>query len=287
MGFQDLLELLKTPNRPKFYRRLRDDHVLDENWQARVVRPNKAYFEIQLAEMFLHNRSEYGRDFVPFTLVASEFLYGGKRQAFPFFVGNQLLRDVESYVKGQDVNYHNTRVVGPVPYAGDEVALFLALYRVQVDDLARKLLDVLSQIVRVFDVSKLSNYVDVADTLLDGLYSILNFRQLEYRIGYRDVFQDHAPKVFGDAYLAYINCDESAINADQLWVREGMLQTGASRDSLQPLREYDYCLVRIQSHETRNDYSTLPFHQRWKRPHNGSPMAIMLWLICFLLSVVS
>ena len=87
MRFQDLLELLKTSARPKFYRRLRDDHVLDADWQPRLVQPNKAYFEVRLAEMFLHNKSEYGLSFIPFTLVASEFLYGGKRQAFPLRSG--------------------------------------------------------------------------------------------------------------------------------------------------------------------------------------------------------
>lgn len=268
MPFEDWLEFLMKRAQRKFCNRIQDDHILDAGYESNPIIPNEAYFEIRVSEMFLSHKSEYGRRFVPFTVVASEFAYNGKRRTFPFFVGSKLIRDVESYVQGQDVNFRNTRVVGPVPYGGDDVALFVGLYRIQVDDFARKLLDVLGQVVAVFDVSKLSNYIGVADVIADGLYSLFNFEQLEYRTGERNVFQDHGARVFGEGYFAYVNCEEKAINANHLWVEDGALWIGASKDARQPSRDHDYCLVQIQRLDKRNDYTTLAFDKTWKQAHD-------------------
>ena len=265
MRLDDLLEHLKSRAQRKFHARIGDDHVLDEGYRARSIAPNTAYFEIRLAEMFLSYRSEYGRSFVPLAVMASEFAYGGTSRSFPFFVGSDLLRDLDAYVKGQDVSFRNTRVVGPVPYTGGDVAVFVGLYRAQVDDFARKLLEVLGQMVAVFDVSKLSSYIDVAGNLADGLYSLLNFKQLEYRTGDRDVFQDHGTKLFGAGYFAYVNCEETAIKADELWVQDGTLKVGSTQGSLRSLNDYDYCLVEVQGPDVRNDYTSLPFHDKWKQ----------------------
>jgi hypothetical protein len=265
MSLNDWLELLKKRTKRRFYTRIPDEHILDTGYQPIPIVPKEAYFEIRVAEMFLSHKSEYGRSFVPFSVVASEFSYGAKRRTFPFFVGSKLLHEIESYVQGSDVNFLNTRVVGPVPYQGDDVGLFVGLYRIEVDDFARKLLDVLGQVVGVFDVSRLSNYIDVARVLADGLYSLFNFEQLEYRTGDRDVFQDHGSRVFREGYFAYVNCDEKALDANQLWVENGTLKVGASKNALDPLRDYDYCLVYIQHLEKRGDYSTLDFDRKWKQ----------------------
>ena len=263
MLFDDLLERMRTPAKRKFHATIRDDHVLDEGYQARLIAPNAAYFDIRLTEMFLSYRSEYGRSFVPLAVMASEFAYGGTSRSFPFFVGSELLHDLDAYVKGQDVSFHNTRVVGPVPYSGGDVAVFVGLYRAQVDDFARKLLQVLGQMVGVFDLSKLSGYIDVAGKLADGLCSLLKFEQLEYRIGDRDVFQDHGSKLFKAGYFVYVNCDETALKTDQLWVQGGVLKVGSAAESLRSLNDYDYCLMQIQSYDARQDYTSLPFHKKW------------------------
>jgi hypothetical protein len=268
MPLDDWLEFLKKRAQRKFNARVQDDHVLDAGYRSDPITPNEAYFEIRVSEMFLSYKSEYGRSFVPFTVLASEFVYDGKRRTFPFFVGSKLLQDVESYVEGKDVNFRNTRVVGPVPYGGDDVALFVGLYRIQADDFLRELLNVLGKVVGVYDIGKLSNYVDVAGVLTDGLYSLFNFEQLEYRTGYRDVYQDHGIQLFREGYLAYVNCKENAINSNQLWVEDGALYIGESKDARQPLRDHDYCLVQIQRLEKRNDYTTLAFNEIWKQAHD-------------------
>lgn len=264
MAGGNFFDAFKTRAKRKFYGRIPDENVLIDGYGSTTIGPDKGYFEIRVAEMFLSHKSEYGRNFVPFAVVASEFNYDGKRRTFPFFVDSELLKDVETYTKGNDINFRNTRVAGPVPYRGDDVGLFVGLYRVQVDDFARRLLGVLGEVVSTFDVTKLSNYVGVADVITDGLYSLFNFKELEYRTGDRDVFQDHGARRFGEGYWAYVNCDESSLRPEQLWVDTDGLKQGSARNALDPLRDKDFCLVQIQHLAKRNDYTNLPFHTIWR-----------------------
>jgi hypothetical protein len=71
----------------------------------------------------------------------------------------------------------------------------VGLYRAEVDDLAKKFLQVLGQMVDVFDIAKLSSYLGIVDKLADGLYGLLGLQRLELRIGVRDVFQSSAEGV--------------------------------------------------------------------------------------------
>lgn len=264
MSMDKLVEIFKKRARRTFHARIRDDHVLDPGFQAGPIQPNAAYFEVRLREMFLSYHSEYGRSFVPMVIVASEFSYGGAVRSVPYFVGTDLLRDIDAYVKGEDVSLRNTKALGPVPYLGGDVAVFVGLYRAQVDDLARRLLEVLGQVVSVFDVSKLGSYLGVAGKLADGLYSLLDFKQLEYRTGDRDVFQDHGSKRFEAGFFVHANCAEDALAVDELWVKDGVLMAGRDAGSLRRVSEHDYCLLEVQASTVRQDYTGLPFHDKWK-----------------------
>ncbi len=269
MAIGEMLQIFgKQPGRRKVYAIVPDSQVLDVGHAPDVIAPQGAYFEVRVAEMFLRHRSEYGRAFVPLTLVRSDFVYDGGRRVFPFFVGNELLGDLDRYVEGEHVVLRNTRVVGPVPFAGDDLGLFVGLYRVQVGDLAKRLLEMLGQVVSVFDLTTLSRYVDVAGKLKDGIDDLLDMKDLELRIGERDVFEDKGTKALRQGYLAYINCEEGSLRPADLWVRDNRLWTGASSKTLRPLREHDYCLVHIQSHTQRKDCTTLPFHRTWEQVRN-------------------
>jgi len=260
-----LLSLYKQPAKRGLYARIADSHVLDQDYSSSQIKPEAFYFEIRIAETFLSLHREHGRDFVPLTVVMSKFLYDGKRRDFPFIVGNELLSDLQPYVEGEHIVFRNTRVAGPIPYAGDDIGLFVGLYRVEVDSLVTRVLDFMSQVANVFDVARLSGYVDVADALTSGLRSVLDMKQLEKRIGHMDVFQDSGPKVFREGYLVYVNCEEQVLSVDQMWVKQGKLWVGPTRNSLQPLTKHDYCLAQIQAHPKRFDYTALPCHETWKK----------------------
>jgi hypothetical protein len=44
-----------------------------------------------------------------------------------------------------------------------------------------------------------------------------------------------------------------------------MLKVGSARGALSSLQKYDYCLLEVQAPQVRNDYTSLPFHEKWKQ----------------------
>jgi len=217
--------------------------------------------------MFLRNKIEYGSEYIPFTVALSEFLYDGVERSIPFFVGNDLLKKIEDHSGNEYIEFLNTRVVGPIPYVGDDVALFVGLFRVKVADLFKNLFSFLENILSSFDATQLSKYIDIAGICSSGLASLLGIKEMDLRIGNRDVFtsKPNDPKRFKECYLAYINCADGSLGPDKLWIRDDSpcLFTGSDKNTAKPLRDYDYCLVRIDKLEKRNDYTKFSFHNLW------------------------
>jgi hypothetical protein len=215
--------------------------------------------------MYLRDKREFWLDFNPLTLSVSDFLYDTKRQNIPFFVGNQLLQNIRPYLDGQYVELRNTRIVGPVPYLGDDVGLFIGLVRVQANDLAARFFKLLETVVKAFDLTNLSRYLEIAEPLGEGLNSLLGMKENELRFGFRDVFtaKDGDSHRFRQGYLACVNCTENEQAPETLWIKEGRLFTG-SKDDCQPVAKHDYCLVKIECMEQRSDYSALPFYRLWE-----------------------
>ncbi len=273
MGFTEAFGKIRCrPTQKNLYVWIKDDHVLDEGFEAKSLAPDKGYFRIKLAEMFLRDAREYWREFVPLTVFVTDFLYADdslsppRRHAVPFIVGSHLLKQVQKFVEGKPIEFRNTRVAGWVPYRGEDVGLFVGLYRMEVDNLANNLLDVLQSVVGTFDITRLSGYLDVARTVTEGITSLMGMDELEFRAGNKDQFNasDNNDEKFREGYRVYINCAQNDLAIDELWVKGGRLYSGKSRDSLKSLNKYDYCLVRIELEDNlRPDYETLDFHRTW------------------------
>ena len=222
--------------------------------------------------MFLRDAREYLRSFVPMAVVVTDFAYeargeGGSRRTLPFLVGSKLLSEVHDYVEGKPVEYLDTKVAGWIPYRGDDIGLFVGLYRLQVGDLAKELLDVLQNITGTFDVANVSGYMSSARVLTDGVARIMGMEDVEFRTGAKLAFSDRSTdhNAFRQGYIAYINATDTQLAgfAERLWVENGRLYSGDSPTARQRFHQRDYCLVRIALSETRSDYETLDFHQQW------------------------
>jgi hypothetical protein len=253
----------------KFYRRLPDEQILPAGYVSQPFQMNESYFEIRLAEMFLADRREYWVEHIPLGVVLSDFLYNRKRQPVPFLVGNQLLESIDKYIKGQFVEYYNTRIAGPIPYMGDDVGLFLGLFRSPVKNHADTLFSFMETLVGVFDFGQLTPYLKIAQQVRAGFSNLLGIegQGVEYRMGTRDVFVDpmfdpNDPKAFREGYLVYVNCPENALDPNTLRVKEDRLYV-QQNGSLERLSAHDYCLVQVKSLPFRNDYTTFPCYEYW------------------------
>ena len=231
---------------------------------------NKAYFELRISDQFLRYKKEYWQGFIPLTLVLSEFQYDGQRRSVPFVVGPKLLEALEDKLEGDEwVRYRNTRVAGPIPYRGDDVSIFVGLFRAQTgDNWARQALSFLESIVKVFDVSRLSNYLKITDPLMDAIEGFLGIGdQMELRVGQRESFTDPASNPFNALTPGYyvLLPQDPGMPHESFWMKDNQLHVGEDERQLTPYMDQDYVLYQIIGSKTRNDYTGFEFHKQWEK----------------------
>jgi len=227
----------------------------------------KAYFEIRICEQFLRDRREYWNEYIPLTVISVECIYNRERRLIPFILGPRILKGIEELVSNEAVCYRNTRAVGPIPYSGDDVDIFIGLFRVKIRDWSPQALALLESISKIFDPSDLLNYLKIARVLIEGIEFFLGMGvDMEFRLGQRTSFTD--PKVHNDSssfspgYFVIIH-NEECIEKDKLWVKNSRLYTGDNESELEPYIGQDYVLYQIASFDERTDYATCDFHLQW------------------------
>ncbi len=253
--------LLGRETGPKLYMRIPDDQVLVDGYSGTVLVPEESYFEIRLTEMYLHRRQQTWRGFIPLCLAVPEFLYDSGVEQVPFFVGNQIMKNLDAYMDGRFVEYRNTRVAGPIPYMGGDIGLFVGLFRVEVDNLIKGLFTLVETLAATFDVSQISSYLKLARPLAQELMPLLGMEEIGQRFAVRDELTGGSLK---QGFLVYGNCARDAVPADTLWIsRDGMLKRGASSQSLTPVDQFDYCVIQVRHRPQRDDLPRLPFYAAW------------------------
>jgi hypothetical protein len=261
-------DLLKRPARRNLSVWFDRNHVEQAGYDPRAAAPNRSYFQVRLAEMCLRYERDLWRGFLPATLFLCEFRYQQAQVRVPFFVSNRLLAGLE--LSGElgkaPIQFRDTRVVGPVPYLGDEVAILVALFRIQTADWRKSLFSMVEKLLGAVNGGGVAQYAAIADKLSDEILECLGMREVECLLAERRAYGSDgvAPVPLMDGYLALLNCAEGAVPAGALKVVDGQLRDLRSGKPM-PFTDCDYCLVRLERFDARNDYTTLAFHKTWEK----------------------
>jgi len=253
--------LLGRESGRKLYVRIPDNQVLAGGYSGAALVPEESYFEIRLTEMYLHKRQHAWRGFIPLGLAVPEFLYDRGVEQVPFFVGNQIMKNLDAYLDGRFVEYRNTKVAGPIPYMGGDIGLFVGLFRVEVNNLIKGLFTLVDTLAAAFDVSQISGYLKVARPLAQELLPLLGMEEVGQRFAVRDELTAGSLK---EGYLVYGNCPGDALSANTLWIsQDGRLMSGTSKEALAEVTDFDYCVIQIRYRPERDDLPRLPFYAAW------------------------
>ena len=279
----DFTEVIDTILRKKNVRtanfRVHPDNVIHNPAanDAEHFTREETYFEIRLSQMYLRDGREYWREFLPLASILTEFQFNGKRRVVPTVVGPDLLKEA-AQVKGSDpVEYVNTRVAGPYPYEGDDLTLFVGLFRMVTTNWAARTLSLLESVAKVFDSTKLSSAISVADPLVEGVEGLLGMNEVEMRMGRREAYETASEEAETDAsdgllvpaYEVLLNRPEVDDEERRRFSVEGGKLYFADRAGRGPYDKTDFVLYRLQPLTRRDDYTTFEFHTvYWKKVEN-------------------
>lgn len=221
------------------------------------------YFQIHLAEMYLQYERALWQTYAPATLVVCDFKYGQSDVRVPFFVSTQLLAGIAAAnLDKTRVRFHDTRVLGPVPYVGGQVGVFAGLFRTVIKDQRKALFSVFEKIMGTPIAAGLGPYVQLADKISDELMGMLGMSDVECIVAERNVYGTSV-RTLANGYLAILDCEQQALEGRELEIVGGGLHVRTSTGS-QPMDLCNYCLLRLETTLTRDDVTTLPFHAKWK-----------------------
>ncbi|CAM1344010.1 hypothetical protein [Tenacibaculum amylolyticum] len=233
------------------------------------IMPRKSYFEISLTEQFLRDKREYWKEYIPLTVFLTDFIYDDKRSSFPFVVGPDLLKNIEQLEGNESIRYKNTRIVGPTPYRGDNIAIFSGLFRIRTVDWAAQTIGLLENVAKAFDATKLTSYINIADPLLNSIENFFGMgKDTQLRIGQRREFKDpeihSTADTFSSGYWIMLRKDQKDVDKTKFWVKDNELYYGTNKGNIKPYRENDFILFEINASDKRNDYETFDFHDHWE-----------------------
>lgn len=218
------------------------------------------YFQVRLTDMALSDDRRWFQEIVPATFFLVDFNYGDNTIRQPFFVSNQLLSMMPAGLDPTKlrVRFKDTLVAGPTPYAGGDVGLFVGLFQSAVEDNRKVLFSVFETLFDGVGLGMLSQYVKLADKLSEQIFRSLGSADIKCLLAERRVIGLHALPPRG--YLAFLYAREGAVATGGLEVRDGTLQRRTGGTTA-PLQDLDYCLVRIEHLDFRNDYGKMSFNQ--------------------------
>ena len=215
--------------------------------------------------MHLTYNREWFAKYDPTVFIVSEFIYDKGLQIVPFLVGPTMLEKFGQQVPTGMI-FSDSRVAGLHPYRGGSLTLTVILFRLQRQNYARKLLQLVESAAHTLDFSSaLPLYLKVSNIIMDGIESLLGLGDLVPLTGIRKEIDLHALNEQESAYFALIDMPESELNTDHLRVRKNQLVYGQTFADARPFREADFVLYSVGQISERSDVTTLPFYPLYEK----------------------
>lgn len=226
--------------------------------------PKKYYLQVRINEMFLAHEREWFAKYDPMVFAVGSYIYGKKLEASPYVIGPAMLEEFGQQVP-LGMIFENTPVSGLHPYQGGPLTLTIILSKVERENNADKLLQVVEGISGAIAPSAaFSTYLEIAGTVMDGVEAILGLDETKPVVGYRTTINPDVGDMLEPAYFALIDEEEMQLERDWFWVRDSRLYYGKEQATAQPYRDNDFVLYSIAQGDSRHDEMTLPFYPLWE-----------------------
>jgi hypothetical protein len=238
---------------------------------GRAFVPEASYFSINLVDMRLAEGGKYFVSFLPMGVCVAEYTYGAERRRVPLVLSNEAVKQMLGNAGGQpgQVQFANMPVVRRTPFKQDNLALFVGLFRMPYDDVARSVLQLAADVSSELGGAAIGAGTKVAAKLYDSVADIFKLKTVQPRFAFLN-----GMALTNSQYLLVSGSLPTGLQASDLVVKDSRLRL--RRDVNAQLPAFDYCLLSIEQTDSlfaSSDLTSatgmlrtlagLPFHQRW------------------------
>jgi hypothetical protein len=237
--------------------------LADPESPAATPAPEEGYFSVRLAQMRLSDERRWLHDITPAVFVIGEYDYNGTRVRKPCFVSNELLGPIVAGVDARKlrVNFANTLVIGPTPYAGGDVDLFVGLFQTVTEEHMTAMFGLFETVFGKI-AGPAAAGIALAQQLLPAVLKCLGSGSIRCLLAdRRPIGEQSLP---ASCYLAYLRGERGrSVDTAGLCIEDRQLMRVVDGAPV-PVEDIDYCLIQVQCSPTRSDYRSLQFHKLWQ-----------------------
>ena len=232
--------------------------------------PEASYFSVRLVEMGLAEGGRFFASFLPLGVCLTEYTIGDERQRRPMVLSNDLIASQlkDSGGKPGYIEFTNMYAVRCAPMKSDNLSLFVGMFRMPYDDLAKQVLQIASDLTQQVGgdgnpaTAAVTAGLRVAEKVYDGVSGLFGLKGITPLFGFAD-----GNALVDSRYLLVCGPSANAIDAKQLLVLDNRLHLDGKRAT-----GFDYCLVAIEHTASRlpqgagtiNPLTGLAFHRRYR-----------------------
>ncbi|WP_428667615.1 hypothetical protein [Reyranella sp.] len=237
---------------------------------GKTFAPEASYFSVRLVEMGLAEGGKFFTSFLPLGVCLTEYTVGDERQRRPLVLSNDLIAGQlkDSGTKPGYIEYTNMYAVRCAPVKADNLSLFVGLFRMPYDDLAKQVLQIASDLTHQVGgegnpaTAAVGAGMRIAEKVYDGVSGLFGLKGITPLFGFAD-----GSALVDSRYLLVSGPPANAIDSKRLLVVDNQLHLDGKRAT-----GFDYCLVAIehtasrlpQGADTINPLTGLAFHRRWR-----------------------
>lgn len=236
---------------------------------GRGFTPEASYFTIRMVEMRLAEGGKYFVDFLPLGVCVADYKYGSERRRVPLILSNEAVQQMlgSSGAKAGFVDFRNMPVVVRAPVKAGDISLFVGLFRMPYSDIARSVLQLVSDVSSEVGGAALKTGVAAASKVYDRVAQMFKLKDVEPRFAYLD-----GQALTKSGYLLVSGSLTEDVRKTDLVVKNGRLRLKGDTEDAPPY-DFDYCLLSIEQQDSLfsggagaaalNDLADLPFHKKW------------------------
>jgi hypothetical protein len=264
-------ETTSIANIRNFSGRVEREKIVEDNYHDLVkgdpFEPEKTYFSIRLAEMWLSEAGRYGLQLLPMCCCFLKYSYAGSQRNIPYVLGHETIASGlgggVSDNTSRRITFSDMYIVRNVPMKADNLTMYIAFCRAKSSGFARGLLSLFSDTAKVLAGPIVGGALQTGVDLTTRLAGLLGADDVETRFG---VMSGNALTKSG--YYVHAGTPASELTSSELEMRNGQLYRVDDSGKITTLDRVDYLVVAIECRPTIisadfGQVTTLPFHMQW------------------------
>jgi hypothetical protein len=231
-----------------------------ENDQVHLIKKDEHYLRLRAKAINLDHDRILWTKYSPLLTVEIKGIFSEGLQSLIRVVGKA--NDLGEGKKNVPAVVHDVLLLDYLPYRGGDIEASIQLYRVATDNVARKMFDSLDRVTQTIGGGLLGDYLPIGKVVTEELAMLLSGGTFERILSIKQGIHNNRIQ---PGYLIYTDVPTQKIEEYLKSFDADFPESLINMAFQQNRPEWEYCVLEIESHDSRDDINALNFHIQWEQ----------------------